>query len=519
MKLNLILTGLALAACSTITMAQQENPDTAVFRRIRNAEMNSSQIPQIAHYLTDVSGPRLTNSPGYKRAADWAVATMKKWGLANTTLEPWGEFGKQWEINDFSISMTAPYSAQLRAYPVPWSANTNGMQRGSVVILTPQQSIDTTYLAGHAAEFKGKILLITGGPYNGEGNFKPTATRLADTSLANLKDSYLVSRKEIEGAFNYMAMFRKIDLILKKAGVLTLISGGRRNVNGTVFVQSQYGHKITDPETIPQVDISLEDAQKIKRLIASGQKVEIAINLQGTTSTSDTKGYNVIGEIPGTDPKLKAEVVMLGGHLDSWSGATGATDNAAGCIVMLEAARLLDSLGIKPKRTIRIALWGGEEQGLYGSYNYVKNHFIDAPTFTPKPEQGKVSAYFNLDNGTGKIRGIYAQGNTAAAAIFKEWFKPFHDLGATTVTMSNTGSTDHQSFDWAGIPGFQFVQDELDYETRTHHSNLDDYDHLSMPDLKQAAIIVASFVYQTSMRPTMLPRKPLKKEIFVFDGL
>jgi Zn-dependent M28 family amino/carboxypeptidase len=265
--------------------------------------------------------------------------------------------------------------------------------------------------------------------------------------------------------------------------------------------------------------MALEDALKIKRLIESGHPVEIALNINGKLSTEDNKGYNVVAEIPGTDRKLKSQLVMLGGHLDSWSAATGATDNAAGCIVMMEAVRLLDSLGLKPKRTIRIALWSGEEQGVYGSYNYVKNHFMDAEKGTVKPEQAKVSAYFNLDNGTGKIRGIFAQNNTAMKPIFEQWFAPFHDLGASTVTLKNTGSTDHLSFDWAGIPGFQFIQDPIDYETRTHHSNMDSYDHLQIDDLKQAAIIVASFVYQTSIRPDLLPRKPLVKETFAFDGL
>jgi Zn-dependent M28 family amino/carboxypeptidase len=267
-----------------------------------------------------------------------------------------------------------------------------------------------------------------------------------------------------------------------------------------------------------KVAIASEDAQRIKRLIASGHKVELNLNLKAKFNDADIKGYNVVGEIPGTDPKLKAQLVMLGGHMDAWASSTGATDNGAGCIVMLEAVRLLDSLGLKPKRTIRLALWGGEEQGLIGSYGYVKNHFRGVD-LAIKPEQAKVSAYFNLDNGTGKIRGIFAQSNTAIKPIFEEWFKPFADLDASTVTLRNTGSTDHLSFDWAGIPGFQFIQDPIDYETRTHHSNMDNYDHLKIDDLKQAAIIVASFVYQASNRADMLPRKALEKGTFVFDGL
>lgn len=508
----------ALLLAHAGSYAQQETVDTAAFNRIRKAELSSSQIPQIAHYLTDVSGARLTNSPGYARAANWAVATMKKWGLANAATERWGTFGKAWEVHDFSMMMRAPYNAQIRAYPTPWSPSSKGQLQGGVVVITPTQSMDTAYLNNHAAEYKGKFVLVTGTAADHKKNFEPSAERLTDTALANLKDTYMVPRGIVTMYNDRMKVFKTADMILKNAGALAFISAGRNNVNGTVFVQGYYGYKLTDPETIPQLSIALEDAQKIKRLLQSGQKVELSMSFTGKSSAEDTNGYNVVGEIPGTDHKLKSQLVMLGGHLDSWQAATGATDNAAGCIVMLEAVRLLDSLGLKPKRTIRIALWSGEEQGLLGSFGYVKNHFRDGAKFTVKPEQAKVSAYFNLDNGTGKIRGIYAQSNEKMKPIFEQWLKPFNDLGATAVTLANTGSTDHLSFDWAGIPGFQFVQDPIDYETRTHHSNMDDYDHLMIDDLKQAAIIVASFVYQASIRPEMLPRKPIENETFVFDG-
>jgi carboxypeptidase Q len=284
------------------------------------------------------------------------------------------------------------------------------------------------------------------------------------------------------------------------------------------MAQTNDGFKLTSHNILPKVSVGIEDAQKIKRLLAAGKRVNLEVNVKGEFSTADTKGYNVIAELPGTDPSLKSQIVMLGGHLDSWEPGTGATDNTAGCVVMMEAMRLLDSLQLKPKRTIRIALWGGEEQGLQGSYGYVKKHFRDGAMLQLKPEQAKISAYFNLDNGTGKIRGIYTQNNSDVQPIFEQWFKPFHDMEATTVTNKNTGSTDHISFDWAGIPGFQFIQDPLDYETRTHHTNLDTYDHLAIDDLKQAAIIVASFVYQASIRPEMLPRKRLLLNTFPYAG-
>jgi Zn-dependent M28 family amino/carboxypeptidase len=238
----------------------------------------------------------------------------------------------------------------------------------------------------------------------------------------------------------------------------------------------------------------------------------VQAELKTTFYDKDTLGYNIIAEIPGTDPKLKDQVVMLGGHFDSWQSSTGASDNAAGSAVAIEAVRILKALGVKPRRTIRIALWDGEEEGLLGSRGYVLKHFGDPRTLELKPEQSKVSGYFNYDNGSGKIRGIYLQGNDAVRPIFEEWLKPFHDMGASTVTIRTTGGTDHLSFDAIGIPGFQFIQDPLDYSTRVHHSNMDNYDHASKSDLMQSAIIMASFVYNTAMRDEMLPRKPLVKQ-------
>jgi len=496
--------------------AQQENVDTSAFRQIRNAEMSNSHIPWIAHYLTDVSGSRLTNSPGFFRAGNWAVSTMKSWGMANATLEPWGDYGRGWESQEFSISMTTPYLQSIIGYAVPWSANTNGSIQAPVAILKVSELDDTAFVAKHASEFKGKIVFLTYGATKIASDFKPFSTRLTDSELMKMPDSYMVARKMID---YYMGLLKTEDdnlLKLKKAGALALLSSNGRD--GTVVVQAFHGFKIGWPEGLPEAAISGVDGLKIKRLIASGHDVELSLNIKGKFYTDDTKGYNVVAEIPGSDPKLKAQLVMLGGHMDSWPAGTGATDNGAGCIVMMEAVRLLDSLHLHPKRTIRIVMWSGEEEGLLGSYGYVKNHFGNGETGELKPEQAKVSAYFNLDNGTGKIRGIYAQGNTAIKPIFEQWLVPFHDLGAKTVTLSNTGSTDHLCFDWAGIPGFQFIQDPLDYETKTHHTNMDTYDYLQMDDLKQAAVIVASFIYQAANRPDLLPRKPLVKEKFVFDG-
>ena len=504
---------------SANAFSQQERIDTAIFNRIKTAELQSSHVAQIAHNLTDVAGPRLTGSQGFMNAANWAVTTMKEWGMANAALEPWGDFGKQWELNDFNIFLRSPYAQPLKAYAQPWSTSTAGTVKGGVILLSGMQARDSAYLVQHAAEIKGKFILTVGDTVNTADNFKPASTRFADTALANIKDVDMISQQEADLYRKYGAKAAAIERLVKNTGALATISTSNTDINGEVFVQWFDGYRMADGQSVPHISMALEDANRLKRLVASGQKVELSLNLQSTTLKQNVKGYNVIAEIPGTDPKLKSELVMLGGHLDSWDASTGATDNGAGCIVMMEAVRLLDSLHLKPKRTIRIALWSGEEQGLFGSYGYAKIHFMDPATFAVKPEQSKVSVYFNLDNGTGKIRGIFAQNNEAAKNIFEQWFKPFNNMGASTVTFNNTGSTDHLSFDWAGIPGFQFIQDPIDYDTHTHHTNLDDYDHLMMDDMKQAAIIVASFVYQASTRADMLPRKKLVKERFIFDGL
>ena len=517
MKIQKLLFFVCMLGGSAV-YAQQENVDTAAFNKIRKAELQDSHIPQLAHYMTDVCGPRLTFSPGYDRAATWAVETMKQWGLANATREVHGTSGKKWELQDFSLTMKVPYPQPLRAFAEPWSANTNGTVRGEVVVISDAQLADTVYIANHAPGWKGKFVLMTGGPVDTRVNFQPSATRLTDSALANMQDEDMLPLSMITFYKAYVQKLDKSDKLMKEAGVLAFIKTSKNDINGGVFVQAFSAYKLSNPVIVPQVSMALEDGQRIKRLVASGHKVELAMNLNGKTYTEIPKGYNVVAEIPGTDPTLKSQLVMLGGHLDSWEASTGATDNAAGSLVMMEAMRLIDSLHLKPKRTIRIALWDGEEEGLLGSFGYAANHFMDKKTFALKPEQSKVSVYFNLDNGTGKIRGIFAQNDSAAKPIFDQWFAPFADLGAKTVTLKNSGSTDHLSFDWAGIPGFEFIQDPIDYETRTHHTNLDDYDHLQMNDLKQAAIIVASFVYQASIRPEMLPRKPVVKEQFFFDA-
>lgn len=497
-------------------VAQQEKIDEAMMARIREEGLDHSRVSWIAHNLTDVNGPRLTNSTGYRKASAWVVSTLKSWGLP-AHLEPWGEFGYGWDVLRSSLSMQKPYYEPLIAYASPWCGSTNGKLNAEVFLL---EHIDTTYIEKMGNHIKGKIVLLQSKDSTIRSDFEPDATRYSDSSLQQVSDKHMISKDVIKMFLTKLKKINAIKKWLMKKGAIALISagGGNEGRDGTVFVGGLGDYLKINQPLIPEMIVSTEACLKMQRLIHSGIRVKLDIDLKTKLLSDDTKGYNVVGEIPGTDPKLKAELVILGGHLDSWASATGATDNAAGCIASLEAIRILKTLGVSPKRTIRIALWGGEEQGLLGSFNYVKKHFGNPADMRLKPEQQKVSAYYNLDNGSGKIRGIFNQGNEAVTPIFSKWLQPFNDLDATTVTPHNTGSTDHLSFDAVGIPGFQFIQDPLDYATRTHHSNMDDYDHLSLSDLQQAAVIMAAFVYNTAMRDEMLPRKPLPKpEKFIFE--
>ena len=319
------------------------------------------------------------------------------------------------------------------------------------------------------------------------------------------------AQRRRRGGFNRgaLTMINTLKAMALKEGAVAILSDVARGHDGTLFVQGGGSYQPDAPANFLDIVISLEDYMTIVRLLKAGTPVSIDADVKTKFQTQDMKGYNVVAEIKGTDPKLKDEVVMLGGHLDSWISATGATDNGAGCTVMMEAVRILKATGLQPRRTIRIALWSGEEEGLLGSRGYVKKTFGDPATMQLLPAHEKLAGYFNIDNGTGKVRGIYLQGNEACRPIFTQWLQPFHDLGATTVTISNTGGTDHQSFDAVGLPGFQFIQDEMEYSTRTHHTNMDSYDHLSGDDLKQIATIVAAFVYNTAQRDEKLPRKEL----------
>lgn len=510
--------GISLLAVlvAAVVFAQTETVDTEAVRRIRQEGLQHSKVMDIAFQLTDVSGPRLTASPGFMKAANWARTTLAGWGLQHAVLEPWGEFGKGWQQERSYVAMTKPYYQPLIAVPRAWTGSTPGagVMKSDVVLITAK---DSAGLMQYAGKLRNKVVM-TWNTDTLRPSFEPDARRHSDSALARMAGTLppAAGRPQTASAnpvsqrwVPNLAYQRTLAALLAQEKPALVLAMNARGSEGTIFVSSGGSYQKDAAEAPAGVMLSSDDYLRLQRLLQAGIGVELEADIKTRFFTDDLKGYNVLAEIPGTDPKLKDEVVMLGGHLDSWHGATGATDNAAGCAVMMEAVRILKTLNLQPKRTIRIALWSGEEQGLHGSRNYVKNHLADRTTMQLQPAHGKVSAYFNLDNGGGRIRGIYAQGNASVVPIFTQWLAPFGDLGAATVTINNTGSTDHVAFDAVGIPGFQFIQDPLQYGTRTHHTNMDTYDHLVPDDLKQAAVIVASFVYHTAQRAEKLPRKSL----------
>lgn len=506
-----LLIGICL--CFSSVIAQEEKLDFDMLSKIRKEGIENSKVMETALYLTDVSGPRLTASPGYLRAADWAKNKLSSWGLVNANLEPWGEFGKGWEQQKCYVAMTSPYYVPLIAVPRAWTAGTGKKEIKTEVILIKAK--DTIELMQYAGKLTGKIVM-TYASAQLKPSFDADGVRHSDSNLAKMakvefrpQQAQAPRPPQQNQMANLFSLQRRITELINKEKPALILTMNARGNDGTLFVSSGGPYAKNSEEAPASVVLSSDDYLRIQRLIEVGIPVELEANVKTTFFEKDLKGYNVIAEIPGTDPLLKDEVVMLGGHLDSWHASTGATDNAAGCAVMMEAVRILKAIGVQPRRTIRIALWSGEEQGLHGSRNYVKNHFADPAKMIPTADHSKVSAYYNLDNGTGKIRGIYLQGNNDVRSIFSKWFEPFHDLGAQTQTISNTGGTDHLAFDAVGIPGFQFIQDEIEYNTRTHHTNMDSYDHLIPEDLKQAATIVAAIVYNTAQRDEKLPRKKM----------
>lgn len=527
---------LALGLC--FSAFAQEPVNSAAVAKIRAEGLDKSKAYDIAYQITDVAGPRLSNSPGLKRAQDWAVKYFNEMGLKNVHLEAWGDFGKGWQVDKYYAATTKPFYRPIIASPKAWTPGTNGPIKSDVILIKADTITD---LAKYKGKLKGKIVMIESALIQPlKNSYKADAVRYTDEELQKMADATPPATGGGAGRMgaggqgnNQRAMMMRmlgmraaIDSVLLTEGIGLKLTYARGS-HGTFFTSNGASYKLDAKPVNPELEVSSEDYLHILRLLRGGEKVEIEADVKTSFYDKDPKGYNVIAEIPGTDPKLKDEVVMLGGHYDSWHSGTGATDNAAGSAVMIEAMRILKAIDFKPKRTIRIALWSSEEQGLFGSRGYVAQHFgslatngspaignspaVPAKPTVIKPEHEKLSAYYNLDNGTGTIRGVYLQGNAAVKDIFQSWLTPFADLGAKTITISNTGGTDHQAYDGVGLPGFQFIQDPMDYNTRTHHSNMDTFDRLDLDDLKKSATIVASFVYHTSERADKLPRKEMPK--------
>lgn len=502
-----------LALSMPMAALAQEKVDQDMMQKIREEGLKRSQVMDIAFNLTDKSGNRLTNSAGYMRAANYAKEALTSWGVSNATLDPWGEFGKGWDLEKSYVAITAPYYKPIMAWPKTWTSGTRGSKSADIIVI---QLKDSTSLDAYRGQLKNKLLIIDQmNEY--KHSFKADAVRFTDEQLERMAAATpppppTGAPQQFRGTQNPAARaLVLLKAMAKSEGAVGMFSTSTRNHDGTIFAQGGGAYKGNDPENFLDMALGIEDYNTILRLAKAGTPVKMDVDVKTKFQTKDLQGYNVIAEIPGTDPLLKDEIVMIGAHLDSWQAGSGATDNASGSAVMMEAMRILKTLGVQPKRTIRIGLWSGEEQGLLGSRGYVKKTFADPANMQPLPAHEKFSAYYNIDNGTGKIRGIYLQGNAACKDIFSAWLAPFKDLGATTVTISNTTGTDHQAFDGVGLPGFQFIQDPIEYDTRTHHSNMDVYDHLVADDLKQIATIVAAFTYNTAQRDAKLPRKAMPK--------
>jgi hypothetical protein len=491
--------------------------DASVMQKIREEGLQKSKVMEIAFNLTDKNGARLTNSEGYARAANYAKETLAGWGLQNARVEPWGEFGKGWDLQKTYLAMTAPYYKPLLAWPKTWTEGTKGLKKGGLIVIDPK---DSATVMGYSGQLKGKLIIIDQtNAY--KLSFKADAIRYTEADLAKMAAATMpagarggqtmdtAQQRRMREAMARNGNMRAMTILknlAKEEGAIGMVTSGVRNHDGTIFAQGGGAYKAADAANFLDMALGIEDYNMLLRLAKSGTEVSMEADVKTKFQEKDMQGYNVIAEIPGTDPALKDEVVMIGAHLDSWQAGNGATDNAAGSSVMMEVMRIIKTIGVQPKRTIRIGLWSGEEQGLLGSRGYVKNTFMDA-NGKPNEAHQKFAGYFNIDNGTGKVRGIYLQGNEACKPIFTKWLAPFNDLGATTVTISNTGGTDHQAFDAVGLPGFQFIQDPMEYDTRTHHSNMDVYEHLSEEDLKQIATVVAAFAYNTAQADAKLPRK------------
>jgi carboxypeptidase Q len=521
-----LVAGLALLLVPTLPASGGENVDWAMMGRIRDEGFAHSQVMQTLEELSDVLGPRLTGSPLLKKANEWTKQQLEQWGLQNAHLEAWGPFGRGWSFDSASVTMLSPVAKPLIAYPKAWTPGTDGPVKAKAVKAVLKTDADLEQWKGKLA---GTIVFLDEARELPPPE-KPLFTRFSDKELDELGQFDVLPRRrrfDPQAIVKRIKFQRKLREFLKAEKAVAAIEPS--NVDGGIVRVQGGGSRVAGEDPgVPDLVMAAEHYNHVVRLLDKKLDVELELDVRARFHDDDPMAYNTVAEIPGTDKR--SELVMLGAHLDSWHAGTGATDNGAGSAVAMEAVRILEALGVKPRRTIRIALWTGEEQGLLGSRAYVAQHFAsrpepknadpDVPSFLRRPggplsfkaEYERFSAYFNLDNGTGKVRGVYAQQNAAALPIFEEWLRPFHDLGATEVTLRNTGGTDHLSFDGVGLPGFQFIQDEADYDTRTHHTNMDVFDRIQKADLMQASVLMAAFVYDAAMRDEPFPRKALPKD-------
>ena len=515
-----------LVAALVIGIHADEQVDDAIVARIKMEAFQHSRIMETLTELTDVFGARLRGSPAYAAAADWVKQRLSDWGFERVAFEPGGFTGPSWRVRRFSVEMMEPQYLHVFAQPRAWSPGTNGRVSGTPVLVEVSKPADFDKYRG---KLRGAIVLNGRPSATPATTFTPTATRYTDDELARgtaaidptqkLLVSYAgpdyagAERERREGLETRAAIAK----FFRDEGVAAVLVASPLS-SGVIFATDAGGFDLSGPNwkipnpslAPPSFVLAREHYGRIARLVDRKRPVTLDVQLDVEIMPT-VKSVNIIAEMPGSDARLADEVVMLGGHFDSWNAGTGATDNAAGSVVMMEALRILKAIAARPRRTVRLALWDAEEGGHIGSSTYVLNHFADPRTMRLKPEHAKLAAYYNLDNGTGKIRGVFLQGNEAVRPIFAAWLGPFRELGATALPVQRVGGTDHLDFDHVGLPAFQFVQDPIDYETRTHHTNMDVLESIQEADLQQAAAIVATFVYQTAMRDEMLPRVPLPK--------
>jgi hypothetical protein len=494
--------------------------DPALLGRIREEGLQRSRVLATATVLSDVFGPRLAGSSGYRAAAEWARATLAEYGLAAARLEAWGtRAGAAWTVERHGLELEAPYYARLVAYPYAWSpAVEGGVVRGTPVHVAALRGEED--VAKIAEQVRGRIVMVGAVPPDRQ-RFEPLARRWTEAqldSLARVTDPG--SPKDYwDDAGGYAENVRRrqrVQLALKRAGALAMLTPSGNAVSTLVGGYQAYDTDVR--AAVPALSVARGDYARLLTLVQRAESagrpapvvaVELRTRSEPPRTRADSQGVNVVAELPGSDPSLRGEVVMVGGHFDSWTAGTGATDNAAGAAVAMEALRILRSVGAAPRRTIRIALWDGEEhEDYHGSLGWVKAHLGDPETMRLGPEHARVSAYFNFDNGTGRIRGLWMQGNAGARDALRPLLSPFADLGATTLTLANTGSTDHMPFVGVGVPAFTFLQDPIDYESRTHHTAADVAANLLEEDLKQAAVVTAGMLLQVADLDARIPRLP-----------